>query len=245
MKAYFVSDIHIQEPDDSRAQLFEAFLRALQEQPPTHLFLLGDIFDLWVADHQFFVQKYHGIIRSLKELLEKGVRIHYFEGNHDLHLERFWQNELGVAVHSGPETLFLGDLRVRVEHGDEMDPEDRGYRFLRFFLRTQPMKWLAHHLPTSLVVGLGKKSSAESRRYTTYTHPADQEEILSKLHRHALKVWSEEPFDLLICGHIHVREDVKLKVKDHEVRVVNLGTWLKDPTYFVVDEEGQYFVEWV
>ena len=64
-RAYFVSDIHITSPDCPQARRFAAFLRSLSgKSNVTHLFLLGDIFDLWVADHQWFVDRYRGYLSA-------------------------------------------------------------------------------------------------------------------------------------------------------------------------------------
>ena len=84
--------------------------------------MLGDIFDLWVADHRYFIDAYSEIIDQIKRLQRAGIEIHYFEGNHDLHLKSFWQDELGLAVHNEPFYVQLGDTVVRLEHGDQMDP---------------------------------------------------------------------------------------------------------------------------
>ena len=90
--AYFVSDIHIMSPSCERARAFLDFLRSLSAaEGTTHLVLLGDIFDLWVADHDYFIKKYGDIIDEIRRLTEEGVEVSYFEGNHDLHLRYFWE----------------------------------------------------------------------------------------------------------------------------------------------------------
>ncbi len=62
LNAYFVSDLHIGSPSDSRARLFLEFLKNLGGgEDASHLFLMGDIFDLWVAAHSYFVDKYQPI----------------------------------------------------------------------------------------------------------------------------------------------------------------------------------------
>ena len=143
LNAYFVSDLHIGSPTDSRARLFLAFLADLRGgENASHLFLMGDIFDLWVAAHSYFVDKYQPITDEILRLQDEGVEIHYFEGNHDLYLEHYWGQQVGLTVHEGPAYFELGHQTVRIEHGDQMDPDDRGYRFLRWFLRTPPLKFL-------------------------------------------------------------------------------------------------------
>lgn len=194
LNAFFVSDVHLDWKQEPRCRLFLDFLKKLEDKEDvTHLFMVGDIFDLWVGDHHYLRQQYSQIISALVTLKDRGVEIHYFEGNHDLHLSRFWQKELGFAVHKGPEIFKLGPYQIRVEHGDEVDPDDRGYLFLRWFLRTSPMRFLAFHLPGFLLKQLGEWASRQSRRYTSESKAISEEESLKKLRAHGIKV-SREPW---------------------------------------------------
>lgn len=225
-QAWFVSDIHIADMQDEKAGKFLAFLSSLgTERACTHLFLVGDIFDLWVGDHSYFVKKFEPIVLEVKRLVLKGVEVHYFEGNHDLHLSGYFSSELGVVVHSDPEYFDLAGQTVRVEHGDQSDPEDKGYRFLRWFLRTPPLKLLACHLPGAVVNAIGEKASAKSRTYTSESKTIDEATARRKLHEHAERAYEEMPFNLLINGHVHIRDDHKTE----RYRAINLGTWLVEP----------------
>ena len=234
--AYFVSDIHISSPESRRASLFVAFLRTLSGKTnTTHLILLGDIFDLWVADHGYFVERYREIIDEIRRLKNEGVEIRYFEGNHDLHLRYFWSDQLGVTVHGGPIYIQLADKMVRLEHGDQMDPDDRGYLFLRWFLRTGPIRLLIRKLPGSLIAGIGDRASAKSRRYTSSVKVIRSGDAIAKIHDHARRACAQRPFDLIISGHVHVRDDTRIDTQTGSFRSVNLGSWLDAPCYFKID----------
>ncbi len=238
-QAWFVSDIHIADMQDEKAGKFLAFLSSLgRDRACTQLFLVGDIFDLWVGDHFYFVKKFGPIVLEVKRLVSEGVEVHYFEGNHDLHLSRYFSGELGVVVHMGPEYFYLGGQTIRVEHGDQSDPEDKGYRFLRWFLRTPPLKLLSYRLPGSVVNAIGEKASVRSRAYTSKSKTIDEITARRKLHEHAERAYTEMPFDLLIYGHVHIRDDYRAK----GFRAINLGTWLLEPGVLHVTEEE---VQWV
>lgn len=242
--ALFVSDIHIKDPDCPRARLFTAFLKSLEGgRNATHLFLLGDIFDLWVADHDWFIERYRGIIDELRRLKEENVEIHYFEGNHDLHLKYFFSDRLGLRVHDGPYRLQLGRHRVRLEHGDEMDPDDRGYLFLRWFLRTPPVRILIRNLPGALIARIGNRASRISRRYVTGTKSVTDADAVATIRGHAGRIAAADRFDLIISGHVHVRDDTCIRLPDREVRSVNLGSWFDAPCYFRIDENEARFHE--
>lgn len=244
LAAYFVSDIHITSADSERGRLFLAFLQSFRDSSQiTHLYLLGDIFDLWVADHHYFVDGYADIIAEIRRLQDAGVEVSYFEGNHDLYLRDFWEQELGVTVHAGPTAVRLGDTRVRLEHGDEMDPDDKGYLFLRWFLRTWPISFLVRHLPGVLIARIGEKASAKSRDYTSNTKVIAPENSVAKIHQHARKVFREEPFDMIVTGHVHVRDDTRIDTGDGEFRTVNLGSWMDAPCCLRLDQDDARFIE--
>jgi UDP-2,3-diacylglucosamine hydrolase len=242
--AIFVSDIHIQSPDCPRGRLFLKLLRSLSgESNVTHLFLLGDIFDLWVADHSYFVNRYSEIIDAIRRLKSENVEIVYFEGNHDLHLRNFWEDQLGLTVAANPRFFELSGRQLRIEHGDQMDPDDTGYRFLRWFLRTPPVRWLICNLPDRVVVRIGEKASVSSREYTTHTKSIAPDHAVMKIRAHAARAYSDRPFDLILSGHVHVRDDYRIDVAEQTFRSVNLGSWMDAPCYFKLDDNEERFYE--
>ncbi|HMN68406.1 MAG TPA: UDP-2,3-diacylglucosamine diphosphatase [Bdellovibrionales bacterium] len=230
-RALFVSDIHIKSAQDPKCVRFIEFLQKAREIQPGHLFLVGDIFDLWIADRAYFVEGYRDVIAELKALHDAGTEIHYFEGNHDLDLKRFWEDRMGFRVHDGPAYFDLDGWRVRVEHGDQMDPDDSGYLFLRWLLRTWPMRRLGRYLPNSSVRMIGERASHASRDYTSNVKVASDDQAIVKIRSHAIRAYREKPFDLIVSGHVHVLENSR----QENFACVNLGTWLKEP--YVLDLE--------
>jgi len=224
MNLVFISDQHISDPKHKKCQSLLMFFRGLQgPQDCTDIFLLGDFFDLWVAGHQYFIDRYKDILSELVRLKCAGAQIHMFEGNHDLYLTEYFGQHLGFKIYPGPVSIQMGTQRLRLEHGDQMDPEDRGYIFLRWFLRTCLMKWIARNLPTSWVIGLGQWASHKSRDYTSKIKTLNVDRALQITRSHALKVYREAPFDILICGHTHVPMDEFLQIGDQRLRLINLG----------------------
>ena len=246
--AYFLSDVHLKNPQEANARLLRDFLKQLKKnatsgdhEAPSDLFLVGDIFDLWIGDHLFFRVQFHEIINDLQELAACGVAIHFFEGNHDLHLKKFWRDVLGFQVYEGAEQFEIAGRSVRVEHGDQMNPEDRGYLFLRWFLRTPALRWLALHLPSFVVRWIGERASGASRTYTSTTKELPSERIRAIHRRHAENAFAKRPYDILISGHVHVTDDHTFQASGRQVRSVNLGSWYEPPHVFVLDERGGHF----
>jgi UDP-2,3-diacylglucosamine hydrolase len=246
-KAIFVSDLHLVGPNDPKTKLFAKFLRALREEkvaPVTHLFLVGDIFDLWVGDHDYFSDRFANVVTEIRALVQSGVEVHYFEGNHDLHLEKFWADQLHVDVHTDDATFTLAGQIVRIEHGDQINPDDHGYLFLRALLRSAPVTFLAHALPERFVKLIGERASTASRDYTSNAKGKPQDEIRQLIRQHAEAQSHLTDFDLIITGHVHVADDFTFDVGGKKVRSINLGSWFESPPRaLVLDSRGLRFEE--
>lgn len=225
---WFVSDIHLRSEEDARYAKFCEFLEARERDQTTHVFLVGDIFDLWFGSDRYFVKRFARACETVKRLTSKGIQVHYFEGNHDLHLSDIWENVLGAKVHVHARYFDLCGWRVRVEHGDQMNPDDRGYLILRDALRSKPLTWLSKNLPGESIQQIGDRMSRSSRKWTSSRVKARDENAIQKMIRtHAARAYDEEPFDFLISGHVHVRDDYTWNPREsEEARSLNLGSWL-------------------
>jgi UDP-2,3-diacylglucosamine hydrolase len=208
----------------AKAQGLLRFLISLQDKASeTTLFLVGDIFDLWLGGHSYFVNKFKPIVDELTKFTKNGGQLHYFEGNHDLHLKKFWEKQVGAKVYEAPEIFLFEDIVIRVEHGDEMDPDDKGYIFLRWLLRTWLFKFIILYLPGFLVAAIGRWASRTSRTYTNSKR--DEERIAHTIHTHAQKIYGDQHFDVIISGHVHLRDEFHFQKGDKGIKSFNLGSW--------------------
>ncbi len=271
-KIYFVSDLHLGSEKGPKYFLFLNFLKKLQHgQDVSHLFLCGDIFDLWIWQHLVFVQRYQEVVDELKKVTSAGIAVHYFEGNHDLYLTDFFAKQLGCQVWEDPQKFVFGKKAFYVEHGDQMDPEDIGYRLLRWFWRTPLLRFLTTVIPGTWQDAFGRSASVQSSKKTrgqdgesvsvtgetqgaqsqkTKVHKFTPEEwakeLRLKLELHVLRVLRKVDVDVMVSGHVHVAMDFEVKNRDQKsVRVINLGSWLGDETpralVYDVDADNLYF----
>lgn len=235
-RAFFISDLHLGSAEEPNSFVLLRFLKAFQSRDQiSHLFLLGDIFDLWISNHSYFINKFKPILDELVRIKKLGIEVHYFEGNHDLYLNDYFRDELKFYVHTGPEYFNIANQVVRVEHGDQMDPNDKGYIFLRWLLRTPFMKWLAPRLPSNLVLAIGERMSRISRTYTTDYKVITNDRAIEVIRQHAERVYNERPFDYLIAGHVHVLEQHQTQ----KYTVINLGSWFDGPKCFEFSEANK------
>jgi UDP-2,3-diacylglucosamine hydrolase len=226
MQAWFISDIHIKDINERSSIKLLRFLHFLKEnKEATHLFLLGDIFDLWVGDSDVFQRKFQGIVDALVELKKKGMSVVYFEGNHDVHIKRFWEGKLGIPVYVDHQIFQLGPHKVRLEHGDYINPNDKNYIKYLSIIRHPHAEKLAHLLPGKLLDEAGNMASRFSRKKSSVRRNRDQNKIKEMIQDYAEKLAKKEDFDYLITGHMHVRDEYKFGKRTS----INLGSWYEEP----------------
>lgn len=226
-KIFVVSDVHLKKMASPHG---EAFLRLLKKaQTEAGLFIiLGDLFDLWLGDGEYFVKEYGPLISEIRELL-KSCRVIYFEGNHDIHLQKFWQDQLGVEVFTSGELIQFNETKIWAEHGDEINRKDRDYLLLRWFLRTKPLEKLVYSLPSGISAWIGRKASGLSR---TYTQKLNHDSLML-FRSYAQSLAKTKEFDFCLLGHTHVFDDYSFDSAQRQL--VNLGTWLDKPSYLQIE----------
>lgn len=234
MDAAFISDVHLRSLDERNGHLLLRFFSFLEAAPgrPT-IFLLGDIFDVWVGNHRVFKKRFGALLEVIDRLRTRGCRIIYFEGNHDLHLKKFWQDKLGAEVFTEAATFQVGGMTIRCEHGDEMNLEDLAYLRLRRFLRHPVTEKALLNMPGALLDFLANKWSQHSRGQSSRDEKS--EAIRKTIRTHAERVARQENFDVIVSGHMHVRDDWSFDFEGRGVRSINLGTWLTEPKALILD----------
>lgn len=245
MEAWFLSDIHLKTADERNGKILLRFLRSLQEQNPAniHLFLLGDIFDLWVGGHEYFAKKFQPLMEALRDLKKAGARITYIEGNHDVHVEGFFQKKLGVEVFVEAQHYVIDGVRVRVEHGDLINLNDVKYLKYRSIIRNPFVKPLGAILPGRFWDHIGNKASKKSRARTGHYRASNEDSLVQMIREHAPKAYLEKPFDIIISGHMHVFDDHMVDVEGQKVRSINLGSWFEERVKVFCLRDGKG--EWV
>jgi UDP-2,3-diacylglucosamine hydrolase len=232
MSAFFVSDVHLSRMASPTGEaLLSLVKRATKEA--TLFIILGDLFDLWVGSGSAFKKEYAPLIEEFKKLKKK-CPIYYFEGNHDFQLKKFWEDELGFKIFPRPHEFEFGGLKIRAEHGDEINREDHGYLFLRWFLRTPPLRFLINIAPSKLVLAIGQRASLVSRDYTSKLPNSS----LQIFRDYAQALRKEKDFDVLVTGHTHVADDFIFTESGNIARLINLGSWFDGPHYLKISPQG-------
>lgn len=243
MRAWFLSDLHLKDINERNSIILLRFLRSLLEDPQTtHLFLLGDIFDLWVGDSDVFQRKFQAIVDLLAALKAKGVEVFYFEGNHDVHVKAFWEGRLSIPVYVEHQIISLGPYLVRMEHGDFINPDDRAYLKYREFIRRPALEKIAYAVPGKLLDGIGTWASTLSRKKSSIKRRDSENELRERIRSFGREKSQEAPFDYIITGHMHLRDEYEFEANGRKRISINLGSWYDEPQALCLTESGHSWV---
>lgn len=236
---YFFSDVHLglgsSASTRDRERVVLKFFDMLIENKAESLYIVGDLFDYWF-DYRTVIPR--GFVRTLggiARLVDAGIRVEYIVGNHDFGHRDFFQEELGVVLHAGDVEVVLSGRRCYIAHGDGKAFNDTGYRILKKILRARSSNMLFRFLHPDVGIGVASYASRRSRDFTdTKNYEGGQPGESDGLRAFAARKIRDDGFDLVIMGHNHSPAFVA-----HEPgHYVNLGTWLNDRSYLVVDDDA-------
>lgn len=244
MRAWFLSDLHLKNINERNSIVLLRFLHSLLEDPETtHLFFLGDIFDLWVGDSDVFQNKFQALVDAIAEIKRKGIEIVYFEGNHDVQVKGFWQDKFGIPVLTEARVYSLGPFSVRMEHGDYINPDDKFYLRYLELIRNPRMKKLADVVPGKFWDEVGNFASRLSRKKSYSVRRDSSEAIRQKIRDYAQLKALETNFDYIITGHMHVQDEFQFEMDQKTKQSINLGSWYGTPQALCLTEEGHSWKE--
>lgn len=225
-RSVFVSDVHIG-TKDCQAKRLNAFLK---QHPCDHLYLVGDIFDGWRLQKNFYWDaSFNQLIRRILKLSKRGVRVTYITGNHDEFLRKYANHQFDNIILCNRSTHLTADgQRLLVIHGDQFEGVARCGRVLKYigdygyamlmFLNRWFNKWRAKY-------GFGYWSFSgflkqRLQRAKTYIEEYEQAVALGA---------KKQGFDGVVCGHIHQAAHKTL----HGVSYFNTGDWVESCTAIV------------
>ncbi len=231
---YFISDCHFGFPNEQQSAARErrvvAFLDSIASDV-THLFLLGDIFDYWF-EYKYVVPKHClRFLGRLAAMADRGVHIYYILGNHDMWNFGYLAHEIGLQELRGEHDYIINGKKVRVGHGDGLDPKDKGYLLIkRIYNAKFNQKWFSALHPT-IATRIATRVSLASRNAHQFQDEHCAEQLNKPLLEYCNKVLEQEKFDYFIFGHQHHPFDIQLS---GSAKYINIGDWQTHDTYAVM-----------
>jgi len=234
-KIYFISDFHLGAPDAAKSLIREKkIVRWLDRvsKDASEVYLLGDVFDFWFEYRHAVPRGYVRLLGKLAELSDKGIKIHYFTGNHDMWVFDYLPKEIGAVLYREPIQREIGGKSFYIGHGDGLGPGDHGYKFIKKVFANKLCQWLFARLHPNFGIPLALYFSRKSRIATGTTDEKFLGEENEWLIIHSKEILSKKHYDYFVFGHRHLPLDVNLGTGS---RYINLGEWITHFTYAVFD----------
>lgn len=236
--SFFISDLHFgllsKEQEKLREKSFVKFLE-FAKYNSNKLFILGDLFDYWFEYKRVIQKGYYRTFTALEDLVDAGIEVNYFIGNHDfMHLDFF--KDIGLKIYPDFFDVTLDNKRFFLAHGDGLVANDLGYKILKKVLRNKFNQKLYSLLHPDLGIWLASLSSKKSRDFTTEKSYGDINGMFE-----AAKEKINLGFDYVIFGHSHKREFEKYNLGYY----INLGTWLTQPCYAKYSNNKFEIIDWI
>lgn len=234
-KIFFASDFHLGAPNDksslAREKKIVRWLESIQEEA-FEIYLLGDVFDFWFEYKKAIPKGFVRLQGKIAELTDKGIKIHWFHGNHDMWVFDYIPKELGVELHANEITKTYNGKSFFIGHGDGLGPGDYGYKFIKKIFRAKLCHWLFARLHPNFGIGLASFWSRKSRKQTgesDATFYGEDKEMLIKFCKAKEK---ETHYDFYLFGHRHYPLSYRINEKS---LYINTGDWINYHTYAVFD----------
>ncbi len=195
----FISDVHLHAED---AETAAAFVRQIEAAEADALFLLGDIFEVWVGDDALEADAFSQSCAQALRRLSQRCALYFMPGNRDFLAGAGLMQACGAQLLADPTLLRWGEDKVLLSHGDALCLEDAPY--LAFRAQVRGAAWQEAFLARPLAErqALARQLRAQSQkqqaeRLASGQGQADVDASAAKL---ALQATGAS---LLIHGHTH------------------------------------------
>lgn len=245
-RVYFASDFHLGTPTAAQSLAREravvAWLDAIRPNAEV-IFLVGDVFDFWFEYKRSIPKGFIRLQGKLAELTDTGTRVILLTGNHDMWMNDYFTQEMGIPVYREPHRYDIGGQRFLIGHGDGLGPGDFTYKRLKVLFESGLARRLFRYLHPD--VGI-KLAHAWSRRSRISNQEKGEEAFLGDdrewLMQYCREVEAREHHDFYVFGHRHLPLD---RAVSPTSRYINLGEWVSAKTYAVFDGTDLQLKTWV
>jgi UDP-2,3-diacylglucosamine hydrolase len=196
----FISDLHLQA---SQRATFDAWQRYVAHTEADALFILGDLFEVWVGDdiaqtaddpEGAFALQCQAVLKTTAARLP----VYFMRGNRDFLLGQDFAKDCGLTLMPDPTVLNFDSQRWLLSHGDALCLDDVDYQQFRQQVRSDAWRsaFLAKPLAERQAIAHGLRAQSEARKTSGATY-ADVDSAM------ALQWLDAENASTLIHGHTH------------------------------------------
>lgn len=159
----FISDLHLQTGEPAT---FDAWRRYMASTPADALFILGDLFEVWVGDDAAATPGFEADCAQVLVAAARTRAVYFMHGNRDFLVGQALMAQSQTTLLADPTVLTFGGQRWLLSHGDELCLGDTDY--LRFRTEVRAPAWqqafLARPLAERRAIARDLRDASEQRK---------------------------------------------------------------------------------
>lgn len=231
-RSIWISDVHL----GFRGCQADFLLDFLQSTESKHLYLVGDIVDLWAMRGRiYWPQAHNNVVRAVLDKARNGTKVVYVPGNHDEDFRDHAGTDFGnVAVRYEIVHETVDGRRFLVMHGDKFDRVVQNGRWLAV---------LGSQAYDLLLAANGWLNAVRRRLGMDYWSLAaflkrkvkNAVNYIGNFEQTVAEEAKSQDVDGMICGHIHHAEMREIE----GVLYCNCGDWVESCTALVEHHDGR------
>ncbi|RYF42536.1 MAG: UDP-2,3-diacylglucosamine diphosphatase [Comamonadaceae bacterium] len=163
--AEFISDLHLQAGEPGT---FEAWRRYLRDCSADALFILGDLFEVWVGDDAAEGPGFAADCAAVLRAAASARPVFFMHGNRDFLVGPDLMRACGATLLHDPTVLAFAGRRWLLTHGDALCLSDTDYQQFRAIVRAPGWQqaFLARPLGERQAVARDLRGQSEARKQT-------------------------------------------------------------------------------
>jgi len=216
----FLSDLHLAPERDAATAAFFAFARG-PARDAAAIYILGDLFDVWIGDDQLRQPYAQAIAAALHALTDAGVPVYVARGNRDFLLGEGFARATGATMLPEQQVIDVGGTPLVVLHGDELCTGDADYQRFRARVRTPGATARLLALPYPLRRGI----AWYLRRRSRAANALKPEAIMDVDAKAVAEAFRQHGVTRMIHGHTHRPARHALSVDGRSRERIVLADW--------------------
>lgn len=206
------------------------FLDSIKDKADV-IYLLGDILDYWFEYRTVVPRGFVRFFGKIAELTDRGVRVVWFIGNHDIWIFDYLPSELGIEVVDGSLTETIDGRRFYMTHGDGVGKLKPSFKLIRTLFRNRTAQKLFSGIHPRWTVPFAYNWSRHSRKTGGFGY--DPSRMIQNFRDFSLRYLRLHPdINYFIFGHLHMVSEERLT---DTAQLIVLGDWISNFSYAVWD----------
>ena len=161
----FISDLHLSSDDPAT---FAAWQRYLQSTPADAVFILGDLFEVWVGDDAVGAESgFEARCASVLAQAGSSLALFFMHGNRDFLIGSALMDRCNATLLNDPTVLSVAGQRWLLSHGDALCLDDTNYQEFRRLVRSPDWQraFLARPLAERQALAKDMRRQSEARKH--------------------------------------------------------------------------------